>query len=414
MTATFQQQFNEEILRSERRRTVIIMLIFLFAICYRIIVTLFFDIDEEIMGLNSFSTVWLFPLMVILFELFSFLYIHKRIKTSKKNIPLFMQYLNTAFEICLPSLIIFVVAKQYPDYDVLKSPAFYIYFIFIILSTLRLNFLLSFFTGLLASASYVLFSYSIYHHFDSNDAPKATIILLSGVAAGLVAKQIRNGINNSVQQAEKSQKVANLFGQQVSKEIVDKMMENDGKIESRRMNVAIMFIDIRNFTNFATGKSPEEIVQYQNAFFTIVVNAVSKHGGIVNQFLGDGCMTTFGAPLTLENPSQKAVDAGLELLEQLDIARQQNKIISTKVGMGIHTGEVITGNIGNAHRQQYSITGSVVILASRIEQLNKKFHTQMLVSEDVARHISNKASTELFNDIELKGFDEPVSIYKVA
>lgn len=415
MNLTFQQQLNVELLRSERRRTIIIISIFLFAMGYRIVDTFLFKMDEETQRIQSSCSIWVFPLAIILFELFSLLYITRRLRRNRKKIPMLLQFLNTGFEICLPSFIILSVARQFPLYDVLKSPVLYIYFIFIILSTLRLNFALSFFCGLLASASYVAFRLSLDGQFNSNDAGRALIILLSGVAAGLVANQIKAGINNSVKEAERRHKVENLFGQQISTEVAEKMLENDGMIESKRMMVAIMFIDIRNFSRFAAGLNPEEIVHFQNAFFSIVINTVTKHDGIVNQILGDGCMVTFGAPLPLQNPSQKAFNAALEMLDQLDSAIDKGELVPTRIGIGIHTGEVVTGNIGTDTRQQYSITGSVVIMASRIEQLNKEFHSQMLVSEDVIRAIDCKGiTTELYSDISLKGFEEPVSIYKVA
>ncbi len=395
MTLTFQEQFNQELLRSERKRSLIIISIFAFAFCYRAIAAYFFSNDEELLRIQSFSLIWLFPLIVIAFELTSLLYITKRLRTDRKKIPMYMQVINTLFEISLPALLMLAVLKEYPGYDVLKSPAAYTYFLFIILSTLRLNLLLSVMAGVLAAASYYAISFFAYNHFGANDAARAIVILLSGVAAGMVAKQIRNGINNSLQEAEK-------------------MLENDGQMESKRMHVAVMFIDIRDFTRFAAGRSPEEIVKYQNAFFTRVVDAVTRHGGIVNQFLGDGCMTTFGAPASLENPSQHAVNAALELLEQLENDMNEKRIIPTRVGIGIHAGEAVTGNIGNADRQQYSITGSVVIMASRIEQLNKQFNSQILISEEVAARINNKVTADLYNHVELKGFDRPVAIYKVA
>lgn len=86
----------------------------------------------------------------------------------------------------------------------------------------------------------------------------------------------------------------------------------------------------------------------------------------------------------------------------------------TRIGIGIHTGDAVTGNVGNYERQQYSITGNVVILALRIEQLNKKFDTQFLVSGDVINSIGRSISSELMGDILLKGWSEPVPIYKLA
>jgi adenylate cyclase len=415
MNFVFQQQFDRELLHSERRRTIILVVIFSAAVAFRWVNLFLFSADEQLIVADSFSTAWLFPVAIILFELFSLAYINARIRTKGKRIPLVMQYLNTGIEICLPSLIILYVAGQNLFYNVLQSPVIVIYFLFIILSTLRLNFGLSFFCGLLAAVSYSVFSIILYHHFNTNDAGWIFLLLLCGVASGLVARQIRSGINNSLNEAGRRHKVENLFGQQISMEVAEKMLENDGIIVSKRMNVTVMFIDIRNFTRFAAGKSPEEIVHYQNAFFSIVINTVTKHDGIVNQILGDGCMVTFGAPLPLHNHSQKAVNAALEILEKLEAAVHNKNINPTRVGIGIHTGEAVTGNIGTDSRQQYSITGSVVIMASRIEQLNKEFQSQLLVSEEVTQSIANFIpETNSYKDIAVKGFEKPVTIYKVA
>ncbi|HKO80250.1 MAG TPA: adenylate/guanylate cyclase domain-containing protein [Chitinophagaceae bacterium] len=415
MNFVFQQQFDRELLHSERRRAIILIVIFSAAVAFRWVNMFLFTHDAQTLEIESFSTVWLFPLAIILFEVFSLAYINARIRTKGKRIPLIMQYLNTAFEICLPSLIILHVAGQHLFYNVLQSPIILIYFLFIILSTLRLNFGLSFFCGLLASISYTVFSVFLYGHFNTNDAGWSFLLLLSGVASGLVARQIRSGINNSLYETQRRHKVENLFGQQISMEIAEKMLENNGIMESKRMEVTVMFIDIRNFTHFAAGKSPEEIVHYQNAFFRIVINTVTKHDGIVNQILGDGCMVTFGAPLPVQYHSQKAVNAALEILDQLEKAVQKGYIHPTRIGIGIHTGEVVTGNIGTDARQQYSITGSVVIMASRIEQLNKEFQSQLLISEEVTRSIANFIpETNSYRNIPLKGFEKPMTIYKVA
>ncbi len=415
MKLTFQQGLDGELLRSERKRTIILMSIFSFAAIFRIINASFLKPNEEDRLVESFPEIWLFPVVIILFELFSFFYINNRIKTNRQGIPTVLQYLNTAFEICLPSIIIFLIARQYPLFNVLQSPVVFIYFIFIILSTLRLNFRLSLFCGLLSSLSYAGFSIFLYNQFSSSDAGRAFILLFSGIAAGLVARQIRSGIDSTIREAQKRQKAENLFGQHIPAKVAEAMLENNGNFKSRRMNVAVLFIDIRDFTKFTAHQTPEEIVHYQNVFFTIVINTVSKHGGIVNQILGDGCMITFGAPLTMDNPSLPAVQVATELLKNIETAVCEGTLPPTRIGIGIHFGEAVTGNIGNNERQQYSITGSVVIMASRIEQLNKEFHSQVLISGDVYHAVAgNGIVAELYNDICLKGFDEPVKVYKLA
>lgn len=414
MNSLFRQQMDLQLLRSEKRRTIILMVIFVAAIGIRLI-KLVIAGDNDISQAESFSTIWFFPVSVMLFELCCFLYIKKRIRKSGRRIPLRLQFINTVFEIILPSCVIYLIAREYPGYDILQSPIIYIYFIFIILSTLRLNFLLSFCCGLIASTAYLLFSIGLYDRFTTNDAARCFTLLVAGVAAGMVASQIRNSINLSLKESEKRQKAEHLFGQQISPEIARRMLDEDGRIESRRMYVAIMFIDIRNFTAFAARKAPEEIVQYQNDFFSLIIDVVIRHHGVVNQIMGDGCMISFGAPLPMQNPAKTAALAAREIIHELEVAVEEGKLPETKIGIGIHTGDAVTGNIGTDSRRQYSITGNVVIAASRIEQLNKKFDSQLLVSEEVALSLEGlPLPAELLGTFSLKGMDNLYRIYKLA
>src|ERR1700754_3542384 len=147
---------------------------------------------------------------------------------------------------------------------------------------------------------------------------------------------------------------------------------------SKKIMATVMFIDIRNFTRYARTRGPEEIAHYQNAFFKIVIDVVMRYNGVVHQFLGDGCMVTFGTPIEVDNPSRNAVFAAVALLKELELAHEGGRLAQTRVGIGIHTGEIVKGAIGPSDRQQDFISGTVVILASRIEQMNKPFGTQIL------------------------------------
>jgi adenylate cyclase len=245
---------------------------------------------------------------------------------------------------------------------------------------------------------------------------KSTVLLVCGIGAAFVARQIRITIDRSLTAAEEGNKIVNLFGQQISKEIVEEMLESEGALQSKLMKVCVMFIDIRNFTMHVSDKTPAEIVAYQNAFFEIVIETVTKHHGIINQFLGDGCMVTFGAPVALKNPAHNAVKAAIEIHEELKKKIQKGTIAPTSIGIGIHIGHAVTGNIGTHERQQYSITGSVVILAARIEQLNKDYNTQILISEDVVKHINYALPSDsaFIGKVDLKGWHHPLGIYKIA
>ena len=175
-----------------------------------------------------------------------------------------------------------------------------------------------------------------------------------------------------------------------------------------------MFLDIRNFTPFVENKEPEEVVNYLNSLFGFMIDIIQSHHGVINQFLGDGFMVTFGAPLSVENSSEHAVRAAQEIINKLASEIEQGIIPDTRLGIGIHFGEAVTGNIGSSARKQYSITGNVVIIASRIEQLNRKFKSQLLISNEVYirldANIKDKYST--LGPVDVKGREKPVLIYQ--
>jgi len=145
-----------------------------------------------------------------------------------------------------------------------------------------------------------------------------------------------------------------------------------------------------------------------------MIDIISKHHGIINQFLGDGFMATFGAPVSSGNDSQNAVSASIEIVSLLNKKCESGEIPKTKVGIGLHSGYIVTGNVGTAERKQYSITGNTVILASRIEQLNKRFNSELLISRDVLENLDqNELKTKNLGAVNLKGRAEPMEIIRL-
>jgi adenylate cyclase len=176
-----------------------------------------------------------------------------------------------------------------------------------------------------------------------------------------------------------------------------------------------MFLDIRDFTSFATRRLPEEVVAYQNAVFGFMLEIVTEHHGIVNQLLGDGFMATFGAPVEVGNCSVHAVAAGREILAGLQERITDGRLAPTRVGIGIHAGEAIVGNVGTDTRKQYSVTGSVVILASRIESMNKELGSQFLISEEVWNELGTAGGRgECVGPVMLKGHERPLSLFRLG
>jgi adenylate cyclase len=240
-------------------------------------------------------------------------------------------------------------------------------------------------------------------------------MLVSGIAAGAIANHIKNKIVRSFETIQERNELEKVFGQQVSKEIVDEFIENKLEISSRKRNATVLFLDIRNFSKFCEMKSPEEINKYQNEVLGFMIEIVNKNSGIVNQILGDGFMATFGAPVENDNHTLFAVSAALQIVNELNKKNENGEIPKTNIGIGIHTGEVFTGNVGTEVRQQYSITGNTVILAARLEQLNKEFNSSVIASEDVIDNIkTGELKYSSLGDVNIKGFTNSIGVYKLS
>src|SRR5215470_10348895 len=180
-----------------------------------------------------------------------------------------------------------------------------LYFVFIILSTLRLDFWLSTFTGFVAAAE--LLALALLH-----PAARATVgepmlaaaflisrsavIFACGVLAGAVGVQLRRQFEASIAAATARDYVTNLFGQHVSPQVVDRLLAAGSTTTSDARQVAVMFVDIRGFTAAARARTPQQVVDRLDAAFAILVEIVDRNGGIVNKFLGDGFLALFGAP----------------------------------------------------------------------------------------------------------------------
>jgi len=150
---------------------------------------------------------------------------------------------------------------------------------------------------------------------------------------------------------------------------------------------------------------PHEAKALHDRIWDVAVETSLRHGGMINQFLGDGFMATFGAPVATGNECQNAVAAARELVTRLE----------TRIGIGLHAGDAVSGNVGSAERKQYSITGNVVILASRIEQLNKEFGSQILVSREVLERAGDAgAGASPLGPVRVKGRDDPIEIHRLA
>ena len=426
MTPDFEERLAREIMRSERTRMAIlaallgalIVILSVFAVVFKEHVDSFFAKPRPVGFVIAVCA------LLLAYELLARRRLGRRLD-SGKGLARALQFWNALVETSMPTALILVVSRDVDPAFALQSAAGYLYAVFIVLSTLSLDFRLSVFTGIVAAVEYVALSAvfvpgsEVAAGTPFMEPPfyvtKGIMLVLTGFAAGFVAREIKWRVIGVFRSFEERQRVVAAFGQQVSPEIVEELLRQGGRLESKRTYVCVLFMDIRGFTRLVQHRSPEEIVAYQNAVFGAAVEIVNRHHGVINQFLGDGFMATFGAPVATGRESANALGAARELLVAVKALSDVGRIPAMSIGIGLHAGEAVSGNIGSEARKQYSVSGDVVILASRIEQLNKVYGSQLLASAEVLRDAAEApAASASLGPVKVRGRDEPIEIYRLA
>ncbi len=183
-----------------------------------------------------------------------------------------------------------------------------------------------------------------------------------------------------------------------------------------RKKVVVFFSDIRGFTAISENSSPEQVVSMVNEYFTIMVRIILANHGIVDKFIGDAIMAIWGTPKGTDQDTNHAVKACLEMRQALAelnakrIARGEQPLM---IGMGLHTGEAISGNIGSEERMEFTVIGDTVNMASRIEASTKAFGSDLLLSEDVANEVKDKFLLAVCGSTKVKGKAQAIKLYKV-
>ena len=180
--------------------------------------------------------------------------------------------------------------------------------------------------------------------------------------------------------------------------------------------VSVLFQDIRGFTSLSEKTPPEVLLQMLNTFFTEMVAAVEAHGGVVKQFTGDGVMALFGAPGVQPEHPALAVRAALNMLARLEtfnLRRQAHGAVPLRIGIGIHTGEVVAGCVGPDTRLEYGVVGDAVNLASRVQDLTKQLGVPILVTDDTAARLGPEFVFGKRAILPVRGKEQPVGVVEV-
>ena len=212
------------------------------------------------------------------------------------------------------------------------------------------------------------------------------------------------------------------FSRFVPEQIIDELVdgaETEAKVGvGEKRDVAILFCDIRSFTNISEHNKPETIVSFLNRYFTIMCTIIKKYGGTIDKFMGDAIMALFGAPVSYEDNCRRAVAAAQEMREAVEKIEMEDLVLPVgmkfNIGIGIHYGDVIVGSIGSEDKTDYSVIGDNVNLASRLEGLTKTYGTMILISEAVKADIQDEEFVfRHLDNVKVKGKEHPVPIYAV-
>ena len=232
----------------------------------------------------------------------------------------------------------------------------------------------------------------------------------------IYASEISMAINREKIEDEKN-RLNKILERTVSSQVAEKIIKYEDEINFRgeKKEAAIMFTDIRDFTNLTENTPAEILINILNRYFEVMTDIVLKRSGCLMKFLGDGFMAAFGLPLITKNYQEKSILAGFDMLEALNFLNDSFKKdygIELKIGIGIHSGFMTAGIIGSKIRHEYTVIGDIPNTASRLEGLTKEYKTSMIVSERV---LSPTPFADLFKSIgnvSIRGKKEKIKIFK--
>ncbi len=200
------------------------------------------------------------------------------------------------------------------------------------------------------------------------------------------------------------ERVSDLLGKHLPEAVAQKLISDDTPMKPQRGHGTVLVMDIAGFTAFSAGREPEFVIGRLDDFLADATRAVSDQGGIVITYLGDGFLVTFNAPVAVENPETAAIRTALALT---GIAKGHG--FDTRIGLA--SGDLVTGIIGNATRQSFTVYGDTVNLASRLENQCKTLGVSILLDEATRGGSDQGAVTKQLGEVDIRGLEEPISVF---
>ncbi len=242
--------------------------------------------------------------------------------------------------------------------------------------------------------------------------PMADILLmLILVTAGSV-------IFHYITERNRRREINSVFSRFVSPAVVKQLINTPNlvRLGGEIRTVTLLFSDIRGFTTRSERMNPEEVVNMLNDYFTAMSEVLFANEGTLNKFIGDAIFAFFGAPTGIDNTAERAVRTSLQMREALKELNKKFEMQGKKpikIGIGLHKGEVLVGNIGSERQMEYTVIGDNVNVCSRIESYTKEAKTDILISDTVYQKVKDSVKVETMPPVILKGKREAVTVHKL-
>jgi adenylate cyclase len=249
-------------------------------------------------------------------------------------------------------------------------------------------------------------------HTSKRGIVNATVLPLTA------ADGARQGVVAVLEDVTREKQVMSTFTRYVAKSVAEQLLNNPDlvKLGGRKGKATVLFSDIREFTTISEGLAAEAVVDMLNEYFTLMVQEVLREEGTVDKFIGDALMALFGVPLQRDDDAKRAVRAALRMVQALgtfNTNRARRGFKAIRIGIGINTGQVVSGNIGSEKQMDYTVIGDDVNTASRLEGLNKYYGTQILISDSTRQEIGDNFSLRLVDRVLVVGRTHPTPVYEV-